>query len=92
MINLKPSPRTLSTISFILIALLTALSANAQKKPNILILMGDDTGWGDFGYMSGGGQALGHPTPNIDRLAKEGAVIYQIGTGRLVVRRAEHHL
>jgi arylsulfatase A-like enzyme len=50
------------------------LSAQAQKKPNVLILMTDDTGWGDFGYMSGGGAALGHPTPNIDQLAKEGAI------------------
>ena len=38
------------------------------------MLMTDDTGWGDFGYMSGGGAALGHPTPNIDRMAKEGAI------------------
>ncbi len=44
------------------------------KKPNIVMLMTDDTGWGDFGYMPGGGKALGHPTPNIDRIAKEGAV------------------
>ena len=43
------------------------------KKPNIVMLMTDDTGWGDFGCY-GGGAALGHPTPNIDRLAKEGAV------------------
>jgi arylsulfatase len=42
------------------------------KKPNIVILMTDDTGWGDFGYMSGGGASLGHPTPNVDRIAKEG--------------------
>jgi hypothetical protein len=48
--------------------------AVAQKKPNIVMLMTDDTGWGDFGYMSGGGKALGHPTPNIDRIASEGAV------------------
>jgi arylsulfatase A-like enzyme len=48
--------------------------AQAQdKKPNILILMTDDTGWNDFGYISGGGANLGHPTPNIDRIAKEGA-------------------
>src|SRR6266536_4074500 len=45
----------------------------ADKKPNILILMTDDTGWGDFGCY-GGGANLGHPTPNIDRVAKEGAV------------------
>ena len=35
--------------------------------------MTDDTGWGDFGAY-GGGAALGHPTPNVDRIAKEGAV------------------
>jgi arylsulfatase len=36
--------------------------------------MTDDTGWNDFGAYSGGGMSLGHPTPNIDRMAKEGAV------------------
>ena len=44
------------------------------KKPNIVMLMTDDTGWNDFGCYSGGGAALGHPTPNIDRIAKEGAM------------------
>ena len=48
--------------------------AMAQKKPNIVMLMTDDTGWNDFGAYTGGGAALGHPTPNIDRIAKEGAV------------------
>jgi arylsulfatase A-like enzyme len=60
--------------ALLLFFLLWCLSTQAQKKPNVLILMTDDTGWGDFGYMSGGGQALGHPTPNIDRMAKEGAI------------------
>ena len=44
------------------------------KNPNIVMLMTDDTGWNDFGAYSGGGAGLGHPTPNIDRIAKEGAV------------------
>ncbi len=49
--------------------------AQAQdKKPNIVMLMTDDTGWNDFGAYSGGGMNLGHPTPNIDKMAKEGAV------------------
>ena len=49
--------------------------AEAQTKPpNIVMLMTDDTGWNDFGAYSGGGAALGHPTPNVDRIAKEGAV------------------
>ena len=50
-----------------LMALFVAIMANApaaaQKKPNIVILMTDDTGWGDFGYITGGGADLGHPTP-----------------------------
>ena len=46
----------------------------ADPKPNIVVLMTDDTGWGDFGIYSGGGAALGHPTPNVDRIGKEGAV------------------
>jgi arylsulfatase A-like enzyme len=51
-----------------------AAPAQAQdKKPNIVVLMTDDTGWGDFGAY-GGGAALGHPTPNVDRIAKEGGV------------------
>ena len=53
---------------------LIALSAQAQKRPNIVMLMTDDTGWNDFGAYSGGGAGLGHPTPNVDRIAKEGAV------------------
>src|SRR5258708_30038570 len=48
--------------------------AFAQKKPNVVMLMTDDTGWNDFGAYTGGGTALGHPTPNIDRVAKEGAL------------------
>ena len=38
------------------------------------MLMTDDTGWNDFGAYSGGGVALGHPTPSVDQLAKEGAM------------------
>ena len=51
-----------------------AFSQATAKKPNILMLMTDDTGWGDFGAYSGGGLSLGHPTPKVDRLAKEGAL------------------
>jgi arylsulfatase len=45
-----------------------------EKRPNIVVLMTDDTGWNDFGAYSLGGAALGHPTPNVDQVAKEGAV------------------
>jgi hypothetical protein len=44
-----------------------------QKRPNVVMLMSDDTGWADLGaYL--GGAALGPPTPNLDRIAKEGAL------------------
>ena len=57
-----------------LVGAMSAPNAKAQdKKPNIVVLMTDDTGWGDFGPYRGGA-ALGHPTPNVDRFAKEGAV------------------
>ncbi|MBX3191052.1 MAG: arylsulfatase [Labilithrix sp.] len=41
-----------------------------QKKPNILVIWGDDIGiWNLSCYSSG---MMGYRTPNIDRLAKEG--------------------
>ena len=45
-----------------------------EKKANVVMLMTDDTGWNDFGCYSGGGAGLGHPTPNVDQIAKDGAV------------------
>jgi arylsulfatase A-like enzyme len=57
-----------------LLALAAAPAAAQQKKPNVVMLMTDDTGWQDFGAYTGGGVALGHPTPNVDQVAKEGAV------------------
>ena len=48
--------------------------AQAAKRPNIVMLMTDDTGWLDFGAYTGGGAALGHRTPNIDSIAREGVL------------------
>ena len=45
--------------------------ARRKKRPNILIYMMDDVGWGDFGCY-GGGIAVGAPTPNFDKLARGG--------------------
>ena len=56
------------------VTLAGAPASAQQKRPNIVMLTTDDTGWNDFGAYSGGGAGLGHPTPNIDRIAKEGAV------------------
>ena len=59
--------------SFLLAGGAVPSAAQSADKPNIVMLMTDDTGWGDFGAY-GGGKSLGHPTPNVDRVASEGAV------------------
>ena len=43
-----------------------------QRKPNVIVIFGDDVGWGDLGAY-GGGETRGAPTPNLDRMAAEGA-------------------
>ena len=44
----------------------------ADKKPNILVIWGDDIGlWNISAYSRG---MTGYRTPNIDRIAKEGAI------------------
>jgi hypothetical protein len=42
------------------------------KKPNILVIMGDDIGWFNPSIYHRG--MMGYQTPNIDRIAKEGAM------------------
>jgi len=47
-------------------------SAASVSKPNILLIMADDIGWFDVGAYNRG--IMGGPTPNIDRIAAEGAL------------------
>lgn len=47
-------------------------AAAQQKKPNILIIWGDDIGWYNVSAYNQG--VMGYKTPNIDRIAKEGAM------------------
>ncbi len=42
----------------------------AQKKPNILVIWGDDIGMWNISHNNRG--MMGYQTPNIDRIAKEG--------------------
>ena len=43
----------------------------SARKPNILMIMGDDIGWFNVSAYNDG--IMGYRTPNIDRIAKEGA-------------------
>src|SRR5262245_16742088 len=48
------------------------MAKQEQKKPNILVIWGDDIGWSNLSCYNLG--VMGYRTPNIDRLAKEGAL------------------
>jgi len=51
----------------------TQKKKDAKKQPNILVIFGDDIGyWNVSAYNLG---VMGYRTPNIDRLAKEGALL-----------------
>jgi arylsulfatase A-like enzyme len=56
--------RYLFTLAFVLASSMQILAA----PPNVVMIIGDDQGWTDYGFM-------GHShvkTPNLDKLAREG--------------------
>lgn len=70
---MKSTIKTMRTSCFLtalLLAPLPSLTAAQPSKPNIVIIVADDMGWGDAGTF---GNTL-IQTPNMDRLAAEGEV------------------
>jgi arylsulfatase len=65
---MKP-PRILQTVCLAALALATAAQAQT-KKPNVLVIWGDDIGYWNISHNNHG--MMGYKTPNIDRVAKEG--------------------
>src|SRR4030095_1233869 len=65
----------LASIASLSFSLAGSPPALAQQKPNIVLIVSDDTGYGDLGPY-GGGVGRGMPTPNIDRLADEGLTFF----------------
>ena len=63
----RPPSRLFAVVG---IVLLSAIAHAAEKKPNILVIWGDDIGIENISYNNGG--MMGYQTPNIDRIAKEG--------------------
>ena len=60
--------KRITIIFILLVAVFFALSANETKRPNIILVMADDQGWGQTGYNN-------HPflkTPNLDKMAENG--------------------
>jgi arylsulfatase len=68
---MKPTVAALALIAAaLLFASTTAFAQAGGKKPNILVIFGDDVGQTDISAYSMG--LMGFRTPNIDRIAKDG--------------------
>lgn len=63
------------TLVISVLALLGINAIQAQKKPNILVIFGDDIGQSNISVYSRG--LMGFTTPNIDRIGNEGGVFVQ---------------
>lgn len=60
-------------MSVLILSLIFSFPTQAQqRKPNILLIMGDDIGWYNTSIYNRGD--MGYETPNIDRIGKEGAL------------------
>lgn len=53
----------------VVLALLSATPSFAADKPNVVLIVADDLGWRDLGCYG----STYHKTPNLDRMAKDGA-------------------
>ena len=70
---MKHTTKICSILFSVFVALtLVAGPAGAADKPNILIIWGDDIG--EFNISAYNMGMMGYRTPNIDRIAKEGAL------------------
>ena len=65
-------------VAWVCLALTCAAQAARPCRPNVIFILADDLGYGDTGVTWQSARAEGLPrisTPNLDRLAREGAVM-----------------
>jgi arylsulfatase A-like enzyme len=79
---MRRPPKTIRSAlaAMLALAMLAAVAGSAtakeeRKKPNIILILSDDFGYGDAGVY-GGGPGRGMPTPSLDRLADEGMTFF----------------
>jgi arylsulfatase A-like enzyme len=90
--------------SILALCLTAALPVAAASQPNIVLVLLDNTGWGDFGPY-GGGSLRGAPSPSINRLAEQGLTLTNFNTepqctpsrsalmtGRFAIRSGTHQV
>lgn len=60
--------KSLAFVASLIAFAFTSASQAAEKRPNVLIILTDDTGWAEYGFQ--GNKQI--PTPNIDSIASSG--------------------
>ena len=81
--------RQIIVAAALLCALTVASSAHAQDRPNVVIMLADNVGYGDIGAY-GAGEERGMPTPRIDEIASQGLRLTQYLGSRAARPRARH--
>ena len=77
--------KTFNVLSCLLVgAFFLTTKAYSAEQPNILLIISDDQGYGDFGFM--GNTVL--RTPQLDKLAASAAIFENYSTGGQTVQRA----
>src|SRR5262245_37452585 len=59
-------------LSMVLLGCAGTAEAQTKRQPNILVIWGDDIGWYNLSAYNMG--VMGYRTPNVDRIAREGAI------------------
>jgi arylsulfatase len=72
MMHYKPNMTLITLVAVFAVTALMAMPALAADKPNILVIWGDDVGVQNISAYHRG--MMGGSTPNIDRIAEEGAL------------------
>jgi arylsulfatase A-like enzyme len=73
--KLKRIALALAVVLGVFCLALPAAAQQTQAKPNIILILSDDFGYGDSGPY-GGGVGRGMPTPSLDRLSNEGMTFF----------------
>ena len=68
--------RRFSMLMGVVSSLVIGAALAQDKKPNVVLILADNVGYGDLGPY-GGGVSRGAPTPRIDQLAREGLRLTQ---------------
>lgn len=61
-----------AVLPLLVLGLAGSALSDERARPNIVLMLADNLGYGDVGFLGTGGELRGMPTPRIDQLAKEG--------------------